>query len=77
MYQHRYIVYCRSNGNEPEKQLETDKERYPGSCMCGFICWIHEMWSDFYKNAKLDSKLPKTEEIHDMFDKFIDEKYKR
>lgn len=43
-----YLAYCKRKGNEPEKQLEIDRDKYPGGCMCGFILWIDKMKRKFY-----------------------------
>ncbi len=43
----RFVYYALFNGNSPEKQLEIDKEEYPGGSMCGFISWISKSQEEF------------------------------
>lgn len=53
-YQHRYIEYSRDHDKTPEAMSVVDKERWPGACMCGFMCWISERWTEFSKIFKRD-----------------------
>ena len=39
----RYVVYSLLQGNDPATQLEVDRKRWPGGCMCGFILWSRAM----------------------------------
>lgn len=43
-YNPRYLAYCLASGRSPEEQLEHDRERWPGGCMCGFMLWIGKQW---------------------------------
>lgn len=45
----RYIAYAKTHGRTPKKQLEYDREQYPGGCMCGFILWISKNLREFKK----------------------------
>ena len=48
-YNPRYVRYAEAHGNTPEKQMEADRVRWPGGCMCGFILWTGQAWADFLK----------------------------
>ena len=45
----RYLAYCAANGhdNSPEIMMEHDRAAFPGGCMCGFILWMADRWSEF------------------------------
>jgi len=66
----RYIRYATVHGNTPEEQMEKDKVRWPGGCMCGFILWIDQAMRAFlapYGGNKLDLPLKNTPD----FDEFL------
>ena len=53
----RYLAYCAAHGwRTPEAMLEHDKKLYPGGCMCGFILWMNEQWSDFETDHVLQAR---------------------
>lgn len=43
----RYQAYARAQGRTPAQQLEHDRLRWPGGCMCGFILWIAGWWHHY------------------------------
>ena len=44
----RFIAYCHAHGfASREEQIATDRQKYPGGFMCGFICWIGAAWLAF------------------------------
>jgi len=45
----RYGCYAKAHGRLPEKQLEQDKEDWPGGCMVGFILWNTKKLMEFAK----------------------------
>ena len=36
----RYLAYCLEHRQSPDDMLATDRQRYPGGCMCGFLLWM-------------------------------------
>lgn len=48
-FQPRFVAYAKAHGREPQAQLDHDSKRWPGGCMCGFICWIGERKAAFLK----------------------------
>lgn len=48
-HQPRYLAYCRSQGNAPDRQLEVDREAWPGGVMCGYMLWIRKRWCEWKK----------------------------
>jgi len=70
----RYLAYCRAHGNnDPEAMLEQDREKYPGGCMCGFILWLQNMWSQFHKFMEVpaNSETAYSQKYHDKFDLWL------
>lgn len=45
----RYIAYAKAHGETPEGRMETDKRRWPGGCMVGFMLWMSDMKAIFHK----------------------------
>ena len=45
----RYVAYAKLNGKTPAEMLESDRETWPGGCMCGFILWISENERSFFR----------------------------
>lgn len=45
----RYVIWSQFNGNTPDSQLELDKQKYKGGCMCGFNLWINKRVEEFKK----------------------------
>ena len=43
----RYVAYAKSNGMEPQEQMEFDDIKYPGGIMAGFIIWSNVALSAF------------------------------
>lgn len=38
----RYLIYAQSHLSTPEDMMESDRWRYPGGKMCGYLNWINE-----------------------------------
>lgn len=74
-YQHRYVEYSKEHGRSPEAMLAADKERWPGACMCGFICWINDRWTEFSNNFKRDRHMHLPQD-HVDFDAWLTERNK-
>ena len=45
----RYVCYAKAHGRLPEKQLEQDREDWPGGCMVGFVQWNSSKLIEFSK----------------------------
>lgn len=75
-WQPRYVAYCYSQGElDPSHMLETDRERWPGGVMCGFILWIQEQWRVYRKLNNLPPNEPVSEAHHENFDTWLSELY--
>lgn len=48
-FQPYFVAYAKSNGREPQAQLDHDKTEWPGGCMCGFMLWIGDRKTAFHK----------------------------
>lgn len=46
-YQSRFVAYAKAHGLEPEKMIESDRKRWPGGAMCGFILWLGSRWAEW------------------------------
>jgi len=44
-----YVAYAKAHGMTPARMMARDRRKYPGGCMCGFICWMHEQQKLFYQ----------------------------
>lgn len=44
----QYERYAEIHGRSPESQLEHDRKRWPGGCMCGYILWISQVRAAYY-----------------------------
>lgn len=73
-YNPRYIEYCKRNNRSPDRMLEYDKIRFPGGCMCGFILWISEKWSQFDKRHPEFNPHMRTKEEQNLFDQELKQK---
>jgi hypothetical protein len=68
--QPRYRAYARANGSaSAERQLERDRERYPGGAMVGFITWIGERWVEW--RALTGRRSPHSLADHAAFDAWL------
>jgi len=43
----RYVAYAKAHGRSPANQLATDRKKYPGGCMCGFLVWMNRQRQKF------------------------------
>lgn len=63
----RYLAYCEAQGNEPDKQLQIDADRFPAGKMVGFLCWCTQNptetgWLDRYLDDRRGSvRIPELE----------------
>ena len=66
----RYRLYAMAVGaSSPEAALATDRKRYPGGHLAGFIVWIQARWQEWrretgYEGAAVDA-------AHDAFDEWL------
>ena len=44
-----YVAYARAHGKTPEEMMAYDTDAWTGGCMCGFIIWISEQKTAFFK----------------------------
>lgn len=68
----RYVAYARAHGNDPEKQLAVDTERYPGLKMVEFSFWLEDRWREWEKAANKKFRSACTDEDHRCFDAWLD-----
>lgn len=45
----RYVVYARAHGKTPDEMMAHDDKAWPGGVMCGFIIWMSQQQTLFYK----------------------------
>ncbi len=70
--QSRYVAYAKLHGaTSTEGMLETDRKRWPGGTMGGYICWIGDAWKAWCQANGTDMDDPKTQAVHDLFDKWL------
>jgi hypothetical protein len=69
----RYVAYAKTNGNEPEQQLEKDRSQYPGGCMTGFMEYIQKELREFVKvmDAPWILEIGMSEKEHEAFTEFL------
>lgn len=67
----RYVHYAREHSKSPDEMLEHDRAAWPGGLMTGFILWISERWSEWYRLNNWHPDWPKGEAEHREFDEWL------
>lgn len=74
----RYLAYCRSQGHpDPAKMLASDREKWPGGSMTGFILWSNERIAEFLRENpqhKMNGSL-RNVGAHEAYDAWLLVKY--
>lgn len=65
----RYVEYAKRAGKSPDEMLVQDEEKWPGGCMCGFMCWISDMWRKWERIS--GRREPHNKQDHESFDGWL------
>jgi len=72
-WQPRYLCYCVAHAEpDPARMLETDRERWPGGVMCGYVLWIGERWREWRSISGVPRDAMLLEADHKDFDKWLE-----
>lgn len=70
----RYLAYAKANGEpSPEAMKASDRKRYPGGLMCGFMLWMDICWSEWRSIKGYDRNRPLGVADHVEFDAWLAE----
>lgn len=74
----RYLAYCAAHDTlDPDAMLETDRIRWPGGIMCGFMLWVRDQWAAWYEETgeKPEHRDVPSPRQHAAFDAWLSVRY--